>query len=146
MSKPRYLRRTARVLVTDSQEQCLLFRFAHPGWQPFWLTPGGECEPDETYGAAAQRELFEETGIEAKPDQLSWQFEYDYTTPDGVDAHAVEHWFRHRASCQIIDTTYHTELEKQSMQQHRWFTLAELDDWPETIYPVNLAALIAGLN
>jgi hypothetical protein len=28
------------------------------------------------------------------------------------------------------------------MTQHRWFTLAELRDWPEAIYPVNIADMI----
>jgi len=28
------------------------------------------------------------------------------------------------------------------MTQHRWFTLAELADWPEAVFPANLADMI----
>jgi hypothetical protein len=28
------------------------------------------------------------------------------------------------------------------MTQHRWFTLDELGNWPEAVYPVNLAEMI----
>lgn len=138
----RYLRRTARVLVTHGDEHCLLFRFTPQGIDPFWFTPGGECEPDEEFLEAARRELFEETGIRADPAPLGRVAEYDYTTPDGIDAHAVEHWFHHRAECRTIDTSGHTELERQSMRKHRWFTAAELGSWHETIWPRDLASLV----
>jgi len=41
-----------------------------------------------------------------------------------------------------IDTAGHTELEKSVMTQHRWFTLAELRDWHEAVFPDTLADII----
>lgn len=138
----RYLRRTARVLVTDCEGLCLLFRFTPERMAPFWFTPGGECEPGENFAEAARRELFEETGIRAEPTLLAWTMEYDYTTPDGIDAHAVEHWFHHQTQDRIIDTSGHTELERACMREHRWFAMTELTGWHETVYPHNLARLV----
>jgi 8-oxo-dGTP pyrophosphatase MutT (NUDIX family) len=142
VSSSRYLRRTARVLVTHGGDHCLLFRFSPEGIAPFWFTPGGECEPEEDFPEAARRELFEETGICADPAPLRRVMEYDYTMPGGIDAHAIEHWFHHHAENRTIDISGHTELERQSMTQHRWFTRAELGEWHETVYPYDLVRLI----
>lgn len=138
----RYLRRTARVLVTDPDGLCLLFRFTPEGMAPFWFTPGGECEPGEDFVSAARRELFEETGIQADPAPLGRVREYDYTTFDGIAAHALEHWFHHRAMARAIDTSRHTDLERACMREHRWFDRAELRGWHETVWPRDLAALV----
>ena len=41
-----------------------------------------------------------------------------------------------------IDTAGHTELERAVMQQPRWFTRAELADWPERIFPADVLDLL----
>ena len=138
----RYLRRSARVLVTDAEGLCLLFRFTAGTIPPFWCTPGGECGPGEAFADAARRELLEETGMAGTPRPLDLVIEYDYTTPDGIDAHALEHWFHFRAESRIIDTSGHTDLERECMVTHRWFTRAELTGWHETVYPATIAHLV----
>ena len=45
-----------------------------------------------------------------------------------------------------IDTSGHTETELALMTQHRWFTLEELADWPEAVFPANLADMIRSQN
>lgn len=138
----RYLRRSARVLVTDADGLCLLFRFTAGTIPPFWCTPGGECDPDEPFTEAARRELLEETGFHGQPEPLDLVIEYDYTTPDGIEAHALEHWFHFRAAGRTIDTSGHTELERECMVSHRWFTRTELTDWHETVFPATIADLV----
>jgi len=32
------------------------------------------------------------------------------------------------------------------MTQHRWFTLEELEDWPEAVFPADLATMIRSLT
>jgi 8-oxo-dGTP pyrophosphatase MutT (NUDIX family) len=32
-------------------------------YRSIWCAPGGECDPGESFDAAASRELFEETGL-----------------------------------------------------------------------------------
>ena len=53
-------RPTARVVLIDSRDRVLLFRWLPP---KVWITPGGGVEPGETYEQAALRELQEETGL-----------------------------------------------------------------------------------
>jgi 8-oxo-dGTP pyrophosphatase MutT (NUDIX family) len=54
------------VIVTDG-EQALL---GHATRSPRWDIPKGLVEPGESFAAAAARELLEETGLAASPDEL----------------------------------------------------------------------------
>lgn len=134
-SPGRRLRRAARIILTDAEDRLLLFRFSPEGVPPFWCTPGGECEPDEPFDAAAIRELIEETGIEADPGPQVRRIVADFTIFTGEDITADERYFRVRTTATAIDTSGHTALERTVMREHRWFTKAELAAWPETIYP-----------
>lgn len=138
----RRVRRSSRVLLVDYDERILLFRFTPEGAPPFWLPPGGECDPGEDFPQAARRELFEETGIVGEPDPLYVTKQYDFTTLDGEPVEALEHYFHHRTRITRIDTSGHTELERARMLRHRWFSFAELQDWSEAIYPTDLSELI----
>jgi hypothetical protein len=60
----------------------------------------------------------------------------------GEPVQADERFFLIRVAEARIDTAGHTETEQALMTQHRWFTLAELEDWPEAVYPAELAAMI----
>jgi ADP-ribose pyrophosphatase YjhB (NUDIX family) len=136
----RRIRRTARVMLLDSHERLLLFRYVAPGFAPFWIMPGGECEAGEDYAEAARRELREETGIDAHPVPLGVTRQADYVYA-GEPVRAIEHFFTHRAAADAIDTSGHTELEREVMREHRWFTRAEIERWPETIYPSDILDL-----
>jgi len=119
-----------------------MFRFDVPGRPPFWVTTGGECDPDESFEDAARRELFEETGIIAEPGPQIAQTTPEFITPDGEPVQADERYFIVRTQLAQIDTSRHTTLERKVMTRHRWFSADELQDWPEAVYPANLAALI----
>lgn len=137
----RRIRRAARVLLLDAEDRALLFRFTPPWSGPFWVTPGGECDPGEDYPAAARRELFEETGIVADPVPLDHVREEDFDVQEHR-IRAVEYFFYHRTDIATIDVTGHTAFEREAMQEHRWFTRVDLASWPETIYPQDIGALI----
>lgn len=139
---PRRTRRTARIVLLGPDDRLLLFRYLAPGFDPFWIMPGGECDPGEDYPQGARRELREETGIDVEPIPLGIRREADYVYA-GEPVRAIEHFFVHRTSATAIDTAGHTELEREAMQEHRWFALDELADWCETIYPLDLAHLVA---
>ena len=138
------VRRSARIVVLDPLDRMLLFRFDIPGRPPFWCTPGGECDPGESFEDAARRELLEETGIDADPGFEVARTTPQFVTPEGEPVQADERYFVLRVEGTSIDTGGHTELEKRVMTRHRWFTAAELADWPEAVFPDNLAA-IAGI-
>lgn len=119
-----------------------MFRFDIPGREPFWVTAGGECDPGESYEDAARRELLEETGITAEPGRQIARTTPEFVTPEGEPVQADERYFIVRVPHAHIDTSRHTALEKRVMTRHRWFTLDELSDWHETIFPRNLTEII----
>lgn len=127
-------------MVLGPEERLLLFRYVAPGFDPFWIMPGGECEAGEDYAEAARRELREETGIDAQPEPLGVTRQADYVYA-GEPVHAIEHFFTHRATADAIDTSGHTALEREVMREHRWLTRAEIARWPETIYPLDILDL-----
>lgn len=136
------LRRAARLIVLDPEGRALMFRYDVPGRDPFWVTAGGECEAGESFEDAARRELFEETGFTADPGPQIARMTPEFITVEGEPVQADERFFLVRVAETVIDTARHTATEQRLMTQHRWFTLAELADWPEAVFPANLAEMI----
>lgn len=136
------LRRAARLIVLDPEGRALMFRYDVPGRDPFWVTAGGECEPGETFEDAARRELLEETGFTAEPGPQIARMTPEFITVEGEPVQADERFFLVRVADARIDTSRHTATEQRLMTQHRWFTRAELADWPEAVFPANLADMI----
>ena len=71
------IRYTADVVVTTTDGHVLLIE---RGWDPHkgqWALPGGHVDPGETSRAAAARELAEEAGVYATPDELGQVGEQD---------------------------------------------------------------------
>jgi 8-oxo-dGTP pyrophosphatase MutT (NUDIX family) len=60
---------TAMGAVLDGQGRVLLGRRADNG---MWTLPGGIIDPGEQPADAAVREVFEETGVTAVPEALTW--------------------------------------------------------------------------
>jgi 8-oxo-dGTP pyrophosphatase MutT (NUDIX family) len=136
------IRRSARIILVSDAGRVLMFRFDVPGRPPFWVTPGGECDPGETFEAAARRELFEETGIAADPGEQIARTTPQFVTPEGEEVQADERYFLLRVGEERIDTSRHTELEQRVMTRHRWFALDELAGFGEDIFPVDLADMV----
>jgi 8-oxo-dGTP pyrophosphatase MutT (NUDIX family) len=136
------VRRASRILLTDEHGRLLLFRFAPRPDEVWWVTPGGECEPDEDWSEGARRELFEETGIAvADPGPIVAERRESFVMFTGEAIVSEERFFRVKVASCVIDTSGHTELEQRAMQEHRWFTHAELLAWHEPIYPAELPRL-----
>ncbi len=136
------VRRSARIIVIAPDDSVLMFRFDVADRPPFWVTAGGECEAGETFDQAARRELREETGIIADPGPQVARTTPEFITVEGEPVQADERYYILRVSEARIDTSGHTALEQKVMTQHRWFTLAELSNWKEAVFPENLAQII----
>lgn len=140
---PRRVRRAARILLIDELERLLLIRFAPPKRRAFWCGVGGECDPGEDFHAAAVRELFEETGlrVESCGPEIAQRMD-DFITLEGEPVTSDERFFRVRTTSFTPDCTGHTDLERELIKEFRWFSAAELAEWHEPVFPVNILDLL----
>lgn len=138
-------RPAARILLLDRDDRILLFRFDPDDRPPFWCTPGGAVDPGEDYAAAARRELFEETGIEADSGAEVARRLIEFVTLEGVPVEADERYFLVRTDAAEIASHGHTELERRVMRSWRWFDRSEIAGWPEKIWPEDLIEMLESL-
>ncbi|MBR7825504.1 NUDIX domain-containing protein [Actinospica sp. MGRD01-02] len=138
-----------RVILLNDEDRVLLFEGFDPAEPdaPWWFTPGGGVEPDETPREAAARELFEETGLTVAPDDLGEQVYQDYVefSFDGVALHQHNHFFALRTSASDITTTGFDEMEQRTHLGHRWWSADELAASSVTYFPEELAELLGRL-
>lgn len=146
-----YRRRSARVLLLDGAGRILLLRYrldaADPGRGHIWLTPGGGVGDGEPLVHAAARELREETGLTVAPDDLGRPVAYAAGHADFGWAAGLfrDDFFCHRVDAHDVDTGRMERLEREHHAGHKWWALDELAATTETVYPVELARLVAGI-
>ncbi|GHI98162.1 hypothetical protein TPA0906_00280 [Streptomyces olivaceus] len=136
---PPPLREAARAVVLDTDQRVLLLRYDENGG--FWATPGGSLEPGEDYPAAVRRELAEELGATdvALGAQLAERSQHHPVA--GHQVRQVEKYFLVRAEAAALAADRATQTD--NIRAIRWWTLAELRETGETVYPLGLADLIA---
>ncbi|WP_287979005.1 NUDIX domain-containing protein [Sphingomonas sp.] len=139
---PRVPRPAARILLVDAQDRVLLMRFTPGDRPPLWCTPGGAVDPGESYAAAARRELWEEVGLDRDCGPEVARRVVDFVTFEGVAVDADERYFRVEVDTCEVKAGALTPLEQRVLAGWRWFEPHELADWPETIYPEDLADLL----
>ncbi|MEV6690644.1 NUDIX domain-containing protein [Micromonospora sp. NPDC051196] len=140
-------RRAARVLLVDRADRLLLFRGfdpVHPAGGRWWFTPGGGLDPGETYVDGAARELAEETGLRLAVAEFGEPVHADVTefSFDGVWYRQEQRFFLVRVAAHEVDTTGFSEVERGSVDGHRWWSAQELGDTTERCYPLDLAAIL----
>ncbi len=144
-------RPAAQLIVLDPADRVLLFRFAFErgalAGQNYWAAPGGGVDPGETFEEAARRELSEETGIETndvRPPIANREFVLQMY--DGEQVISEERYFLVRAEGDAISREGWTELEREVMTEHRWWSLEELSSSRETIYPEGLIGILFAIG
>lgn len=140
-------RKSARLLVISPSQEVLLFRFDHSdgalAGSSCWATPGGALEDDETFEAAAIRELREETGIrvDTLPAPVGHR-EFPMLLPSGEEVLAVERYFVVHAQGQALSRAEWTAHEVQVMTDHRWWSVHALRATQETVWPEGLVDML----
>ena len=139
-------RRAARVLLIDEAGRALLFHGgdpARPG-PSWWVTPGGGLEAEESHAEGAARELFEETGLRVEPAELGEPIFEEVTefSFGGQAYRQAQQFFLFRVREWQVDTAGFDTEEQLSIDEHRWWSAAEMDATDELIYPQGLAGLL----
>lgn len=136
-------RPASRLIVLSPESHVLLFKFSHKDdaleGKTYWATPGGGLEYNESFEQAALRELFEETGLERKtvgPQITSRTF--PMMLPNGESVLAEERFFIINADKSDIDRSGWSNNEKEVIHNHYWWTLEELRQTNEIIFPLDL--------
>ena len=142
-----YARRSARVIVVDAAGRVLLWRGAVVPGESWWLTTGGEIDPGETPVEAAARELAEETGLVVTPAALGEPVAYTsgYADLGFVPGELHDTFYAYRVESLDVDVTGHQELERDTLLEHRWWTLDELAATTERVMPLGLTHLVGEL-
>lgn len=133
-----------RLLVVDPADRLLLFQDSDPvAGMRWWILPGGGIDRGETEVGAAVRELAEETGLRVDPAQVREPLARRRVL-HGYSDQIVEQddaFYLVRVPAFEVDIAGHTEDEKLTLQQHRWWTRTELAAAEGVMWPVLLPDL-----
>ncbi|WP_205859445.1 NUDIX hydrolase [Phycicoccus flavus] len=146
--RPRTSRRAVRVLLLDEAGRILLIEDSDLGLDPvthWWSTPGGGVDPGETDEQAAVRELFEETGLTVGADEVEGPL-LVRTVVHGYSDKVVDQtevFFRVRVPAFEVDTSGHTDEERLTIADIRWWDVPALLASGALVWPADLADLLA---
>jgi ADP-ribose pyrophosphatase YjhB (NUDIX family) len=134
-------RRAARLVVVDSRNRALLLQHARLTGQKFWATPGGGLEDDETFEEAAARQALEELGVRNPHLSAVYDRTADFVLVDR-QVHQTEKFFLLRLESLEFDDEVREVHSRESILETRWWSLPELSDSRELIFPEDLSEIV----
>ncbi len=142
-------RQAARVVLLNHVGQVLLLSASDPGDRgkpPWWEIPGGGIDGTETSAQAAERELYEETGITgARIGPCVWT---QHSVFDFAGLHFDQHERVHVAWCDQaheIRPAHLEMLEAAAFDGGRWWDLDTLLADPAPVLPHRLREFLPSL-
>jgi len=136
-------RPTVRVLLFDPDDRLLLMKGRLPGapdGPAAWFTVGGGAEPGETVLEAAVREVREETGFDDVAfGPVIWRREGPLALSSGEVVMFREHYIVARCAGGEPSRDGWEALERQLVDDLRWWSLEELLACEDRVYPLGLA-------
>ncbi len=138
------------MILVDPDDRLLLVR-GHDRDQPersWWFTVGGGLDDGETSQAAALREVREETGIELAASTLVGPVFTRTAVFDFFSEHCrqdEELFYARVGPGTTLTRSGWTPLEDEALDDVRWFTLDELAQVAEEVFPVGLVDLVRTL-
>ncbi len=146
-------RETARIVLRAATKRFLLL-LSHwspeSGLEPRWVSPGGGVEEGEDLSLSATRELFEETGLVVKPEDLGpkiAELEFRQQWLSGDHETGVAHFFELQVPSEFeVNKSLWTPDEHRDILAVRWWHAADLKKSGETVGPPGLLELLEELG
>jgi 8-oxo-dGTP pyrophosphatase MutT (NUDIX family) len=139
-------RLTARVLLLDPADRLLLMKGRLPGrpdGPAFWYTIGGGVEDGETLPQAAAREIVEETGFsDAVLGPIVWRDEVVLRDVALEQRLFKQYYVVARTAGGEPSRRGWMAYEHELTDDMRWWTLGELRQTADTVYPIGIAELL----